>query len=436
MDQCRANCKDNNLDIWFECDCPLDRAKCAAKCTHMYDEKNAVPHNHIIKEKEVVMYHSPLSHLHAHLHKQSAALHKIMHALDINTKMNENQNAILAQHGNLINKQIAMQGKDAERDLVHNEAHRRGAEQRNRIEKKVGDNHHVLHHIDDDTHWIRGKVPGLFNEHNMTQGAVAQVQDRVDSNGNKLDAALGGQGVIMGKVDKVQATLEEHDAHHRAHDAKQDGLIAAHRAHDAKQDGLIAAHAAHDAKQDGLIADHAATQAILVEHKKDAAAHAHRMDHFAADQRAQNAEADEHHAQVSHHMAHENAHMAKEKAHMYKQNKFMKYVKAHVPSDPHVVVVDRVPVVQHIPVVEHAHIVHDHGHGHRLSHGHGHKYNHGHAHKKHGKGHSHYGHYHPHYVAHDHKNHHGHHHHHEAPEAVVVAVPKNPELLVGSSPSS
>jgi hypothetical protein len=331
MDACRAQCNDSTLEIWFDCDCPLNRTKCATKCKHMYDEKNCIPHHHIIKEKEVVFMHTPSVHLYQKMFQNGDKLDVLNHKMNWNTMMNIKQKKALHRQSHMLGKVLHNQAHDAMRDWKHMKAHKMAALQRKDIMDHVVENGDGIaaNGAKADALLIGQEV--LKDAHGYTQNQLKQVQGDVLINQGMI-ADVGAQ--VAGHRDDFALYRKDFDAHAAAaqiHDAKQDALIADHAVHDAKQDALIAAQAAHDAKQNGLIADHAQTQDMLKQQMDLTAAHVSRQDAFNAEQRSFNEKVDDHmnvekkhmHIQAhemsaaAHHRSHERHHMAHDHDHHY-----------------------------------------------------------------------------------------------------------------------
>lgn len=390
MDACRAHCNDSSLDIWFDCDCPLNKEKCAIKCQHMYDEKNCIPHHHIIKEKEVVFMHTPSVHLYHKILQNGDKLDVLDHKMDWNTQINLRQSKALDHQDQALHQVLHNQSHDAMRDWKHMKAHKMAALQRKDIMGQVSANGVGIEDNGKKADMLLVGQEVLKDAHGYTQNQLRAVQGDVLKN----QGMIGELGVQVaqhrGDFADHRADFAAHVDAAAVHDAKQDGLIAAHAEHDAKQDALIAAHADHDAKQDGLIADHAQTQAILSQHVEDSNAHVSRQDEFNAEQRAFNAKVDSHMADekshmhkqdhemmaAAHHRSHENYHMAHHghgyHGHIhptYVTKTVMKPKKKTVLVLPHGARVQKKTYTEMVPVkktyeVGHHHHGHSHGHHH------------------------------------------------------------------------
>ena len=396
MDGCRAKCADPNLEVWFDCDCPLNKKKCAIKCKHMYDEKNCIPHHHVIKQKEVVFMHTPSVHLYQKMHHNSDKLDAINHKMNYNTMINMKQSKALYHQDKMLDHVLKNQSHDAMRDWKHMKAHKKAAYQRKDIMDKVVQNGHGIIANGEKAHALLAGQEELKDAHGYTQNQIKMVQGDVLKNQHMI-GEVGAQ-VASHRVDfgEFKGEFDAHVAHAHEHDAKLDGLIAAQAHHDAKQDGLIAAQAEHDAKQDGLIAAHAYTQNMLGHHIEDHKAHDSRQEAFIADQSTFNNKIDAHMKaekdhmykeeqemmKAAHHRAHENIHMAHSGHHHHHHShshSHPKYVEKIVPRKKHVLVIPHGVALEkksyYVPekrLVKTGNYHHAHAHGHGHGHGHGH----------------------------------------------------------------
>lgn len=324
MDGCRAKCADPTLEVWFDCDCPLNKHKCAIKCKHMYDEKNCIPHHHVIKQKEVVFLHTPSVHLYQKLHHNSDKLDVLNHKMNYNTVVNLKQSKALHHQDKILDQVLDNQAKDAMRDWKSLKAHKEAAYQRNDIMSQALKNGKGIYANSHKADSLLAGQEQLKDAHGYTQNQIRHVYDEVKKNQGMI-ADVGHQ--VAGHRSDFKHYLgdfQHHVAQAKHHDAKQDGLIAAQAHHDAKLDGLIAAQAHHDAKQDGLIASQDQTQAMLGQHMTDASAHDARQQAFIENQStfnnkvAAHMEAEKHHMKheedemkrAAHHRKHERIHMA------------------------------------------------------------------------------------------------------------------------------
>jgi len=248
-----------------------------------------------------------------------------------NTMMNMKQKKALHRQSHMLGKVLHNQAHDAMRDRKHMKAHKLAALQRKDIMSNVAQNGEGIAANGAKADSLLAGQEALKDAHGFTQNQVKQVQSDVLVNKGMI-ADVSAQ--VAGHRDDFAGYRQDFNAHvaaAQAHDAKQDGLIAAHATHDAKQDALIAAQAAHDAKQDGLIADHAQTQDMLRQQMDLTAAHVSRQDAFNAEQRSFNGKVDDHmnvekkhmHIQAhemsaaAHHRSHERHHMAHDHDHHY-----------------------------------------------------------------------------------------------------------------------
>ena len=402
MDECRAKCNDESLDIWFECDCPLNKYKCEAKCKHMYDEKNCIPHHHIIKEKEVVFMHTPSVHLYHKLYQNGEKIDVLNGKMNFNTIMNLKQGKALHRQGHMLGKVLHNQAHDAMRDYKHMKAHKMAALQRKDIMMQASDNGQGIAANGAKADALLAGQEMLKDAHGYTQNQLKALKGDVLTNQGMI-ADVGSQ-VYQHRADfaNYKKDFDDHVMASKVHDAKQDGLIADFHAHDVKQDGLIADFKVHDAKQDALIADHAQTQDMLAKQMAVTAAHIDRQDAFNAEQRGFNDKVDYHmkdeqnhmHDQdhemmaAAHHRSHERHHMAHHDhghyhyghAHpVYKTKTVLKKKKKAVVVIPkEAKVFEKTVIEPETRLYEVGHYHHGHGHGH--SHGYGHGYSHGHGH--------------------------------------------------------
>lgn len=358
----------------------------------MYDEKNCIPHHHVIKQKEVVFMHTPSVHLYQKLHHNSDKLDVLNHKMNYNTMINIKQSKALHHQDHMLDKVLANQAQDAMRDWKHMKAHKMAAYQRKDIMGQVSQNGAGIQSNGQKADSLLAGQEQLKDAHGFTQNQIRTVYGEVKQNQNMI-ADVGNQ-VASHRSDFQNHVVkfDAHVEHSMEHDAKQDGLIAAHAAHDAKQDGLIAAHAAHDAKQDGLIQDHSQTQAMLGQHMDDAKAHDNRQQAFIENQTSFNnkvaghMKAESMHMEkeedeimrAAHHRAHENIHMAHSGHHHHHhshshKHRHPKYVAKTVvkPKTKNVLVIPHGAVLQkktyYVPetkLYKKGHYHHNHGHGH------------------------------------------------------------------------
>ena len=369
----------------------------------MYDEKNCIPHHHIIKEKEVVFMHTPSVHLFHKLHQNGEKIDVLNGKINYNTILNMKQSKALHRQGHMLGKVLHNQKHDAMRDYKHMKAHKMAALQRKDIMGQVSANGQGISANAAKADSLLAGQETLKDAHGYTQNQIKMVQGDVMKNQGMIGDV---NAQVMGHRSDFANYKQEFNAHvdaSKAHDAKQDGLISAHAAHDAKQDGLIAAQAQHDAKQDGLIASHAQTQDMLGKQMEVTAAHVDRQDAFNAEQRGFNVKVGAHmkneqshmHKQdhemsaAAHHRSHERHHMAHDHhghyhhghSHpIYKAKTVYTKKKKNVLVLPHGAKIKK--STYYVPEKKTYYAGHHHGHGHH-GHGHGH-HGHGHGHGYHG----------------------------------------------------
>ena len=281
----------------------------------MYDEKNCIPHHHIIKEKEVVFMHTPSVHLYHKIQNNGDKLDALNGKMNWNTMINMKQSKALHRQDHMLGKVLHNQKHDAMRDWKLMKGQKNATLQRKDMLTQIVNNGEGIASNGEKADMLLSGQEGLAAAHKYTQNQVAGVQKDVLINQGMIGDANAQLAGHRADFASHRADFANMVAAAEVHDAKQDGLIAAHAAHDAKQDGLIAAQAAHDAKQDGLIADHAATQALLANHDAKSDAYIARQDAVNADQKDFNSKVD--------------AHMSAEKKHMHIQKHDMHAASHH-----------------------------------------------------------------------------------------------------------
>lgn len=334
-DRCRAECADSNLQVWFDCECPLNEAKCSKKCSHMYDEKNKVAHQHIIKEKEYVYFHSPSVHIYNAVHKNAHALHDLDAEMKKNNKINHRQNHLIHHNTHLLQKNIAMQYKNLMMNKNHTKMHNAAASQLNSLQKgqvNASAERGVLTNKLDESLANQGR---LSDAHLKSQGMIQLAHGEIMHNQGQLGEVLANQAAQAGELKAHRADF----ASHRADFAEHHGLLGEVKshvvAHDAKLDGLIDAHNAHDSRQSGLIADHANTQAMIKEHDQNLANFEASSNASWAKQNAANAANAEHNAEHKEFMAEQRSQNDAENNHMAAQKEHMQLEKIHMVSNNH-----------------------------------------------------------------------------------------------------
>ena len=310
----------------------------------MYDEKNAIPHNHVVREKEIVFLHTPSVHLYNEIKHNGKHLHTLENKLDENTHINKHQTDILRKHTYMLKKGLNMQAADAVRDRVHMRDHRKASQERHNLHHDIK---HNLKHISQANNQLGKSLHNqshMRKEHHMLKHDVAGVSKQVSGNKYKLNDVLNNQSVQMSQLSELDDMMNGHIQASNEHNAVQHGLVFSQNAHDNKLDGLVASQAVHNVNQNGMIVEQANIKNLVLEHDANAAAHSSRMGLFASNQA-------KHNDKVSYHMNKENDHMAKQGDFMVSQDLHMNDQQVHMNLQK-----------DHMDEMKN----HDHPHGHSL----------------------------------------------------------------------
>ena len=334
MDECRAKCNDHSLQIWFECECPLNRHKCQIKCSHMYDEKNCIPHEHIVKEKEFVYYHTPNVLIYDQVHKNSHSLHKLHDKMDYNTQINRQQNQMIQQNQSLINQGLNMQRKAAKVAQMHSNQHKNMMHEIKYLKNGQDMARQDIGSIGEKVNSSLEGLGELRAQHGELLNSVSQNGEMIMKNKNMIGEVISNQAQHHQESRQHSQDLNEHRANFAAHREEFGVLRNNVAAHDAKLSGLVLAHNAHDRKQSEIMKQQKNTQQMVKEHDQNLAnfevsaskfigsqmeANKATLEHNSAEQEFMGEQRDQN-EKTNAHMAAEKEHMQLEKIHMVSNN--------------------------------------------------------------------------------------------------------------------
>lgn len=332
-DQCRAQCDDPRLQVWFDCDCPLDRNKCRTRCSHMFYEKNGMKHDHIVKEKEFVYFHTPNVHIYDAVHKNSHRLDALQEKVNQNSQANQEQTHLIEDNTKLIQTGLELQTQAAQTDQIHTQMLSSNAQQIGNLvagqNQASSERNYIANQIDTTI----ANQHALSDSHLRTQSLIKQAQDQILSNNAALvqvQKNQASQAAELGTHKRDFAQYRDDFAHHNALLGQVKDEL---EHHDAALNGLIDAQKAHDGRQSQLIADHSNTQQMIQEHDQNLANFESKNQAEWDNQRAANAENADHNMDHDKFMAEQRNQNNSENNHMGNQKESMHLEKVHLVAE-------------------------------------------------------------------------------------------------------